>query len=259
MNAETPNAVDLNLPQAFLLLATNDEDGKPKVPMFALRTGVAGAILAELDQIGAIELQGEHVTVTGTTPTADFQPELELIRHKSRPHTPERWITILESRAEVQKIYEGMASLGIVEQADERHLGLFRTVRYPEKDHTPEAAVLRKIEAAVSGALTKARESDFTTTNKGVADEGLTDLDASGGTTADPAKPAAEGPDARTTALIALLQAAGLLGELFPAADNDWTEELVQSYWPARAVDEEVRAIRRAEDLARARLLGPAG
>ena len=113
---------------------------------------MAGAILAELDLIGAIGLQGKHVRATGAAPETDFQHELELIRGKSRPHTPKRWVSMLEGRAEVQRVYEGMASLGIVEHVGEKHLGRFRAVRYPEKDHAPEAALLEKIQAALSGA-----------------------------------------------------------------------------------------------------------
>jgi hypothetical protein len=42
---------------------------------------------------------------------------------------------MLEGRAEVQRVYEGLASPGIVEHIGEKHLGRFRAVRYPEKDH----------------------------------------------------------------------------------------------------------------------------
>ena len=152
MNAETPKAPELNLPQAFLLLATNDQNGKPEVPVFALRTTLAGAILAELELAGAIGLQGKNVRATAAAPPTEFQHELGLIRGKSRPHTPKRWVAMLEGRAEVQRVYEGMASLGIVEPVGEKHLGLFKSTRYPEKDHGPEAALLKKIEAALSGA-----------------------------------------------------------------------------------------------------------
>ena len=129
MNAETPQAAELNLPQAFLLLATNDQDGKPEVPMFALRTTLAGAILAELELIGAIRLEGKHVRATGAAPPTDLQHELELIRGKSRPHTPKRWVSMLEGRAETQRVYEGMAARGIVEHVGEKHLGLFKSRR----------------------------------------------------------------------------------------------------------------------------------
>jgi hypothetical protein len=47
--------------------------------------------------------------------------------------------------------------------------------------------------------------------------------------------------------LIALLQAAGLLGKLFPAADLTKADELAKDYWPARAVEDELRMIRLAE------------
>lgn len=201
-------AEELSVPQAFLLLVTNDTDGEPEVPAYILRTTLAGAILAELELTGAIGLQGKHVRATGTAPQTDFGHHLELIRHKSRPHTPKRWVSMLEGRAEVQRVYEGLASRGIVDHVGEKHLGLFRTVRYPEKDHAPEAAIRRKLNAALEG------------------------------------KPSG----ARTTALVALLEAAGQLDKLFPAADRRRARELAKDYWPARAVADELRMIRLAED-----------
>ena len=231
MDAETPKTTELNLPQAFLLLATNDTDGKPEIPVFALRTTVAGAILAELDLIGAIELQGKHVRATGTTPDTELQHELDIIRHKSRPHTPKGWVSMLEGRAEVQRVYESMAERGIVEPTGEKHLGMFRSVRYPEKDHGPEAALLKKLEAAFIDTRTAAAST------------------ASGMSAATgPAQAAATAPDARTLALVALLAAAGLIGKLFPQADRVWADELAKDYWPARAVEDELRLIRLGEE-----------
>jgi hypothetical protein len=258
MNPETPKAAELNLPQAFLLLATNDQDGTPDVPVYALRTTVAGAILAELELIGAIGLQGKRVRATGTAPQTDFQRELELIRGKSRPHTPKRWVSMLEGRAEVQRVYEGMAALGIVEHVGEKHLGVFRSVRYPERDHAPEAALLKTIQAALGG-VPDAGASDSTAADATLPDAKAPDTgtpapapatpDAAPGTPAPaPATPDAKAPDARTTALIALLQAAGLLGKLVPAADKIRASELAKDYWPARAVEDELRMIRLAEE-----------
>lgn len=263
MNAETPHAAELNLPQAFLLLATNDQDGTPDVPVYALRTTLAGAILAELELIGAIGLQGKRVKATGTAPQTDFQHELELIRGKSRPHTPKRWVSMLEGRAEVQRVYEGMAALGIVEHVGEKHLGVFRSVRYPEKDHAPEAALLKTIRAALGGAPPDGRVPDAAETDAGVSDTGTPpagapaaakpDAGAPDATPPDagtpaPATPDAKAPDTRTTALIALLQAAGLLGKLVPGADKIRASELAKDYWPARAVEDELRMIRLAEE-----------
>ncbi|MCU1540729.1 MAG: hypothetical protein JWM01_1676 [Arthrobacter sp.] len=253
MNAATPKAADLNLPQAFLLLATNDKDGKPEVPMYTLRTTLAGAILAELDLIGAIGLQGKHIRATGTAPQTDFQHELELIRGKSRPHTPKRWVSMLEGRAEVQRVYEGMAALGIVEHVGEKQLGLFRAVRYPEKDHAPEAALLKKVQGALGGGPSDPRPSTPEAPDAGTTGAGASDSTASAPAkpdagTPDLAKPDVKAPDARTTALIALLQAAGLLGKLFPAADKARASELAKDYWPSRAVEDELRMIRLAKE-----------
>jgi hypothetical protein len=258
MNADIPKAAELNLPQAFLLLATNDKDGKPEVPVFALRTTLAGAILAELDLIGAIELQGKRVRATGDAPQTDLQHELELIRGKSRPHTPKRWVSMLEGRAEVQRFYEGMAARGIIEHVGEKRLGRFRAVRYPEKDHAPEAALLEKIQAALSGPASHLVAPDSGTADSPAADAGAPDAGEPGAGAADAgapdagaaeaAKPAAKAPDARTKALIALLQAAGLLGKLFPAADRVRASQLAKEYWPTRAVEDELRLIRLAQE-----------
>ena len=265
MDAETPKAVELSLPQAFLLLATNDKDGKPEVPVFALRTTTAGAILAELALLGAIELQGKHIRATDAAPKTDFLHELELIRGKSRPHTPKAWVAILEGRAEVRRVYEGMAAQGIVEHVGEKHLGRFRAMRYPEKDRASEEALLKKIQATLSSALSdpeasasqvteaEAEAVDAGTIASGAADAKTADAKTPDAATPDaatpaPAKPGAQAPDARTTALIALLQAAGLFGKLFPEANRSRASELARSYWPSRAVEDELRLIRLAEE-----------
>ncbi|WP_458779678.1 GOLPH3/VPS74 family protein [Arthrobacter sp. D3-16] len=252
MDAETTRPLDLTLPQAFLLLATNDQNGKPEVPLFALRTTVAGAILAELDLLGAIELQGKRVRATGTAPVTDYQHELELIRSKSRPHTPKWWVSVLESRAEVLRVYDGLVSLGIVEHVGEKHLGRFRAVRFPEKDHAPEAALLKRIEAALSGAPSNLEVPDTTPTGDRATGAGTTDGGATASVAPGPnlpgAKPVPKASDARTIVLIALLQASGLLPKLFPEADRIRASELSKDYWPSRAVEDELRMVRLAEE-----------
>ena len=258
MDAEITKPEELSLPQAFLLLATNDKNGKPEVPVFALRTTLAGAILAELELLGAVALEGKQVRATGTAPKTEFQHVLELIRGKSRPHSPKRWVSMLEGRAEVQRVYEGMATRGIVEHVGEKHLGLFKSVRYPEKDHGPEAALLERVKAALSGTPpgpptpvpptpeseeSGVKASDATPDSQA---ESVSDSKAPE-SMPDTKAPVVTVTDARTTALIALLQAAGLLGKLFPAADQSRASQLAKDYWPARAVEDELRMIRLAE------------
>jgi len=161
---------------------------------------------------------------------------------------------MLEGRAEVQRVYEGMAALGIVEHVGEKHLGVFRSVRYPEKDHAPEAALLKTIQAALGG-VPDAGASDSTAADATAAVGGAPDAKGPDAGTPAPAPatpdakaPAATPPDTRTAALIALLQAAGLLGKLVPAADKIRASELAKDYWPARAVEDELRMIRLAEE-----------
>jgi hypothetical protein len=222
MDANYQKGGELSLPQAFLLLATNDTDGEPEIPSAVLRAGLAGAILAELDLQGAIELQGKHVVATGSTPQTDFGHQLEIIRDRPGLHTPRKCVAMLASRAEQHRVYEGMAALGIVEHVGEKHLGLFRTTRYPEKDHAPEAAVRQQIQALLEGASSAAG-------------------------TSDPGAPHSAASDARTTALIGLLYATELLGKAFPAADQGRAREMARGHWPSRAVVDELRMIRLAE------------
>lgn len=133
--------------------------------------------------------------------------ERNLLDDGARPHTPKRWVSMLESRAELRRIYEGLASLGIVDQVGERRLGLFGRTRYPEKNHAPEAALLERVGSALRGG------------------------------SADP----------RTRALTALLYSAELLGKIFPGVDQGHARELAHNYWPSRAVAAELRKIRLAE------------
>ncbi|APX02564.1 GOLPH3/VPS74 family protein [Arthrobacter sp. QXT-31] len=207
MSTETPGTGELSLPQAFLLLATNDKDGEPEVPPSVLKAGLAGAILAELDLLGAVRLDGKYVRAVGEPPPSDFRHQWELIHDKSRPHSPRRWVAMLENRAELHRVYEGMAALGVVTHVGEKHLGVFRTTRYPEKDHVPKAALLARIEGVLNGSAS----------------------------------------DARTTALIGLLHAAGLMDKLFPGAGPGRLRELTGEHWPSRAVRDELRMIRLAE------------
>ncbi|MET1087605.1 MAG: GPP34 family phosphoprotein [Arthrobacter sp.] len=242
MNAEIPKAAQLSLPQAFLLLATNDTTGKAEVPVFALRTTVAGAILAELNLLGAIELRGKYVRPTDSVPDTDLQRELELVRGKSRLHTPKWWVSALEGRAQVLRVYEGLVSLGIVEPVGEKHLGRFRALRYPEKDHAPEAALLQSIQAALSDTP-EPQVPEPEVPEPQPTEGGTVGAATPASTKGDPKK-----PDPRPLALVALLEAAGLLGKLLPDADRVWANELAKDYWPARAVEDELRLIRLAEE-----------
>ena len=164
---------------------------------------------------------------------------------------------MLEGRAEVQRVYERMAALGIVEHVGEKHLGLFKSARYPEKDHGPEAALLKRIEAALSGAPAEPSEpkaepdasSSEATTEATAPDVEPDATPASTESAAAPGtKPEAKEADGRITALIALLHAAGLFGKLFPAADKGRAGELAKDYWPSRAVEDELLMIRLAAE-----------
>jgi len=152
-------------------------------------------------------------------------------------------------------------------------------VRYPEKDHAPEAELLKRIEAALRGAPSVSGASESTAPQTAEPDAGAagpTTADTGAGSVAPDAgtgestatnigeavsadasesnagapalgQPDSKGPDARTKALIALLEAAGLLGKLFPDVDKSWADELAKDYWPARAVENELLMIRLAQ------------
>jgi hypothetical protein len=145
-------------------------------------------------------------------------------------------------------MYEVMASRGIVEPVGEKHLGLFRTVRYPEKDHGPEAALLQEIRTALglkpAGAQPSAPSPGATPPAAAAPDTQAPDTQAPDAKAPDTQAPAVSPPGARIMALIALLQAAGLLHKLFPEVDQNRADELVKNHWPSRAVEDELRMIR---------------
>ena len=122
-----------------------------------------------------------------------------------------------------------MASRGILDQVGEKHLGVFKSVRYPEKDHAPEAALLKRIESA----LTAGRAEPATRSRPEELEPSETDRAKN---------------DPRNRALIALLHAAGLLERLFPAADRNRVQDLTHDHWPALAVEDELREFRVAAE-----------
>ena len=133
----------------------------------------------------------------------------------------------------------------------EKRLGIFKTVRYPEKDHAPEAALVRKIEAALTDKQASA-QAETAAAEPLAADAVAAEPLAADSATPDagPTEPKETGPgavDPRTRALIALLHASGLLEKLFPDADRGRVGQLSGNFWPARAVEDELRMIRLAE------------
>jgi hypothetical protein len=141
----------------------------------------------------------------------------------------------------VQRVYQGMAAHGLVDHVGEKRLGLFRTVRYPEKDHAPEAALVQKIEAALTDKPYAAQPET------GAAETAATKPLAADAAQPEPRATGPRAVDPRTRALIALLHASGLLEKLFPDVDRSRVGQLSGNYWPARAVEDELRMIRLAE------------
>ncbi|MFB0834452.1 GOLPH3/VPS74 family protein [Arthrobacter halodurans] len=211
-DAPTDGTDRLSLPEEFLLLALRDADGRRQLSRSVLKVGLAGAKLAELAALGAVELRGRNVVATGLATATSLDHELELIRDKSRPHTAQHWVSHFESGRELHRVLESLAQKGIVDHVGARAFGVVPVTRYPERNHDYEAGVLQRIRDALAGGAA----------------------------------------DARTAALVGLLDATGLLPRLVGKdADPAALKQLTHHQWPAHAVAAELGAIAYAEEEAR--------
>lgn len=210
--AQSGDGSRLTLPEEFLLLALREVDGRRQLSRSVLKVGVAGAKLAELAVLKAIDLRGMNVTATGRVPETEYEHELELIRDKSRPHTAHHWVSQLESGRELRRICERLVEKGIVDHTAARALGIIPVTRYPRKDHGYDAALQGRIEKTLAGGV----------------------------------------DDPRTEALIALLDVGGLLRRVVgKPPDPARLNEVARHQWPAHAVAAELGAIAFAEEEAR--------
>lgn len=139
------------LAEELLLLALDDEKGKVSMnASTTLDTALAGAHLIELVETGRLNMQDEkHVEVLDESPTGDGALDVSLV-------------TVAEARSRkvsslIPKMTKGLRNRllaqlvgqGALREEKSKVLGLFTRTSYPEQDGAAEAAVRRRLRAAI--------------------------------------------------------------------------------------------------------------
>ncbi len=223
--------------EEFLLLAFDDETGRPLISGDKLEPALAGALLIELalkerlavaPRTAGLTKRG-RVTITDLKPTDDPELDAALIAVAAREGT--RIGTFISSMSG-KRISKGvkirlltrMARTGLVSEQRSKVLGLFPTTQWPAADRTAEDGVRQRLHAALIAGTT---------------------------------------PSERTVTLIALLAATDLLVKVVPTDDKralrKRARELSEGDWAAAAVKAAIDEVAGAAAAAAAGAAGAGG
>lgn len=143
----------LNLAEELLLLALEDEEGKPSgAASGSLECGLAGAVLMELALADRISLDSGNVVVADASPVGErvLDRALAKIADSSKARTAEHWICGgLDSVALKYTLLDGLVEKGIIAREERKVLWIIPTQRYPERDGRPEQELRERIRAVV--------------------------------------------------------------------------------------------------------------
>ncbi|HEY3007324.1 MAG TPA: GPP34 family phosphoprotein [Micromonosporaceae bacterium] len=141
----------VSLAEELLLLAYDDETGKPTGSQIGLDLGMAAAVLVELTLAGRIALTGGVLVVRDPTPTGEPIEDEVLVRMAAdTPHTPESWVQRLRHRLR-NRVLADLVQRGVLRQLDETALEYIEVHRYPAVDGSVEAEVRARLGAALTG------------------------------------------------------------------------------------------------------------
>ena len=169
-----------------VLLLLGDEQGTfLPVQKYAFECALAGAVLLDLAFDDRIDTDLEALVVIDASPTGNPLQDRILRKIAARRHATDTQTWIRELSADdVDAVRDyALTSLvvrGVLERREDRFLRLLRSVRYPTIDHGAELAIERRLEEVL----------------------------------------AAEIPDPRDVALVSLVDACGILPDLFPDFDS---------------------------------------
>ena len=209
---------DLTLPEALLMLALGDEEGKVDIDnTTALPFGLAAAALLTLASRDRLRHADETWTVADGTPTGDaaLDPSLSAMAAEENPRGTMHWLRTLPGAGEDDlktRLLRQLTEKGVLEEEAHRFLWVIPYTRYPTENPVPERRVRERVRQVVL--------------------EG-------------------RAPDEQTLALIALMDACNLTGEVFTSEEQteaaDRLDALTKEHRVARAVtavtDETVAAV----------------
>jgi hypothetical protein len=206
--------------EEYLLLALDDNTGKPRIGGDRLEPALGGALIAELallERIGVTPKEAGwnkrgRVTITNLKPTDD--PELDAALQRLAANEGKKVKDVLSSFASKKvrlsygvrdRLLERLAAAGMLVRTEGTVLGFIPRTTWPAGDREPEDHVRRRLQGALVGG---------------------------------------EIPAERTVALIALLQVTGLLPKVVGTEDKKAlrarAKQLTEGDWAAKAVKDAI-------------------
>ena len=209
--------MELRLSEELLLLAQDDEKGTiVSGASIAIDYGLAGAVLLELAEDQKIDLDGTKLELKDSKLTGDFTYDfvIQQISKSSKPRTTEHWVSELAHKTKEikEKLLEKLTNKGILEKVEGKVLWIFSTKKYPTRYEKPEFVIRKRIHDIVIGG---------------------------------------KEPGTRDSMLLGLIQAGGLVKEVFPKKEEykvakGRIKELVEGDIMNKAVNQSVQAIQAA-------------
>jgi len=155
----------LTFGEELVLLALNDEKGgfSFRLSRMKFENALAGAVLMDLAFLNRIDTDLDHLILVDRTPTGDplFDGVVDTIAAEPHPRGAGDWIQEVRFRhpnlrgAFIQKLIDR----GILEQAEQKILWVFKQRRYPVIDNREEKEVKARIrETVLSDAIPDPRD-----------------------------------------------------------------------------------------------------
>lgn len=199
-----------------IVLLSHDDEGVNHADPTALGCAVAGAALTELMLAGRLTVVDGRTTVADPTPTGEPLLDRALTKIAAeQPYPAKDWVGSLGDDL-WDRALDRLVERGVLERRTEKVLLVFPRTRYASAtggEPAPETATRRAAATVLDGA----------------------------------------GPaDARTSAILSLVAAAGLVGTAFPDRDADEATRRIAEHtaqaWPDEAVRHVVREVAAAID-----------
>ena len=141
--------MELNLVEALLLIALDDEKGKFIGDSTKLAYSLGGAILLDLSQNGQIRFDGELVKYIKSGGSSDqlALEFLEKIKKSSKERKINYWIEKFGNQvSRIKKhVLQKMVERGVLEKREEKVLWVFSRNKYPAQNSTLENEVRTKL------------------------------------------------------------------------------------------------------------------
>jgi len=140
------------LAEELLLLAYDDESGRPTGSQIGLDLGMAAAVLVELALAGRVAYVDGAIVVKNATPTGQSINDEILARVAAdTPHTPASWVQRLRHGLR-DRVLADLCARGIICDVDETAMeGYVHLHRYPTVDGSVEAEVRARLARALTG------------------------------------------------------------------------------------------------------------